>query len=79
MPFVGHSTRQQQNTYSVQVHMEHSQDWLSCGHKKINKFKRIEIIQRIFLYHYGIKLRITERTEKLQTFGNLKTYFFIGV
>jgi len=47
--------------------------------KKINKFKRIEIIQSIFLDHYGIKLRITERTEKLQTFGNLKTYFFIGV
>lgn len=54
-----HFIQQQQNTYSSQVHKQHSRTDHMLGHKtSLSKFKKIEIISSIFSNHNGIKSRL---------------------
>ena len=58
--YIEHSTPKQQNTYSLQVCMEHSSGYItSLGHEtNLNKFKKVEIVLSIFYNHNGMRLEI---------------------
>lgn len=49
-------TEQHQNPYSFQVHTKYSGSW-----NKSKKCKRIQLLQRMFSAHNGIKLESNEK------------------
>ena len=60
----------QKNILSSQVHMEHSPIDHILGHKSnLSKFKKVEIISRIFFDHNSMRLDInySEKTAKKNT------------
>ena len=56
----------QQNTYSFQVHIEHSPGYNTCQGTKqaLGKFKKIEIIVSIFSDHNTMRLEISYKEKK---------------
>ena len=62
----------QKNTPSSQVHMEHSIDHI-LGHKSnLSKFKKTEVVSRIFSDHNAMRLDINYKKKK--TVRNTNTW-----
>ena len=62
------------NTFSSQVHMEHSpgRDHI-LGHKSnLSKFKKIEIVSSIFSSHNAMRLDISYKEKKCKKHKHMK-------
>ena len=67
-----HSIQKQQNTHSFPgVHGTFSKTDHMLDHKtSLNKFKKTEIISRVFSNHNTMRLDIKEKIQKAQTYGS---------
>lgn len=75
LPFPKHSTHQWQNTHSFQVHLKHKDQLYFELKIHLNKFKAIQIMQRVLSDHNRTKLAINSRmlSKNLQMFAKNNT------